>query len=102
MLTIDTNRDGSSIKAGTPVGDRVYLFDPLSDPRWDRFLSLEPRSSVFHGKTWLLALNHTYGYEPVGYTSVEQGEEFRNAVVFCRVKSWLTATTRLAYLFRSL
>ena len=36
------------------------------------------------------ALKQTYHYEPVGYTQAAPGEEFSSALVFCRVKSWLT------------
>lgn len=90
MLTTNTKRNESCSEPGTLTLDKAYSFDPLNDPRWERFLNVEPRSSVFHAKTWLLALNRTYGYEPAGYTSSAPGEEFQNAIVFCRVKSWLT------------
>lgn len=90
MLTTDTNQDRNRVKPGPQIPELAYSFDPLNDPRWDRFLAAETRSSVFHTKAWLLALHRTYGYEPEGYTSAESGEELRNAVVFCRVKSWLT------------
>jgi CelD/BcsL family acetyltransferase involved in cellulose biosynthesis len=90
MLTTDTNRDGIRVNSGAQFPERVNSFDPLNDPRWERFLAAESRSSAFHTKAWLLALQRTYGYEPVGYTFAEPGEELRNAVVFCRIKSWLT------------
>ncbi len=72
------------------TSDKTNVFDPLKDRRWDSFLRDDPRSSVFHGKAWLMALNRTYKYEPVGYTTAAAGEPIQNAVVFCRVKSWLT------------
>jgi CelD/BcsL family acetyltransferase involved in cellulose biosynthesis len=90
MLATDTKREENSNKTEVLTPDNANPFDPLNDPRWESFLSLDPRSSVFHSKAWLLALNRTYGYEPVGYTSAAPGEAFQNAVVFCRVKSWLT------------
>ena len=68
----------------------VYSFEPLGDSRWDDFLERHPRSSVFHSKPWLSALYRTYGYEPVAYTTTPAGEVLQNAVVFCRVESWLT------------
>lgn len=70
--------------------NRLYQIDPLRDPRWGRFLKGNPRSSVFHTAGWLQALYDTYGYEAVAYTSSSPDEELENAVVFCRVKSWLT------------
>ena len=68
----------------------VYQVDPLKDPRWVPFLHGHPESSVFHTPAWLEALRHTYGYEPVAFTHSAPGTELRNAVVFCRIKSWLT------------
>jgi CelD/BcsL family acetyltransferase involved in cellulose biosynthesis len=68
----------------------THAFDPLTDPRWERFVSAEPRSSVFHSRGWMQALRHAYHYEPVGYTQAAPDEEFSSAMVFCRVKSWLT------------
>jgi hypothetical protein len=86
----NTNQEGSLIRTAASSLSKTYLFDPLKDPRWDRFLSMEARSSIFHAKAWLLALNRTYGDVPVGYTFAADGEESQNAVVFCRIKSWLT------------
>jgi hypothetical protein len=88
MLAIEKNQDVAFGKMTAPA--ITHSFDPLSDPRWDSFVNDQPRSSVFHTKAWLLALHRTYKYEPVGYTEAGASEPMRNAVVFCRVKSWLT------------
>ena len=69
---------------------RLHQIDPISDPRWERLLKTYSRSSVFHTSGWLHAIYETYGYEAVAYTSSSPDEELENAVVFCRVKSWLT------------
>ena len=53
-------------------------------------MSRHPRASLFHSSPWLKALNETYGYEVVGYTTSAPNEELENALVFCRVESWLT------------
>jgi len=68
----------------------VYEIDPLRDPRWTKLLQRHPRASVFHTPGWLEALRHTYGYEPVAYTTSDPGAELVNAWLFCRVRSWLT------------
>jgi Acetyltransferase (GNAT) domain len=68
----------------------AHEFQPLSDPRWPRFLDRHPRASIFHTAEWLEALRRTYGYEPAGFTTSPPGTELRNALVFCRVKSWLS------------
>jgi Acetyltransferase (GNAT) domain len=89
-IKTDAKHDDNSVKDATSQLDKAHSFDPLTDPRWDHFLSAESRSSVFHTKAWLLALNRSYGYQPVGYTLAGPAEPLQNAIVFCRVKSWLT------------
>jgi D-aspartate ligase len=68
----------------------VYQIDPLRDSRWADFLQRHPRASVFHTATWLTALQRTYGYEPIGFTTSPPGMELENALLACRVDSWLT------------
>ena len=68
----------------------VYELNPLADPRWEEFLERHPQASVFHTPGWLEALRRTYGYDPSVVTTAAPGEELRNGIVFCRVKSWLT------------
>src|SRR5437764_1903006 len=68
----------------------VHQIQPLRDTRWDGFLKRHPRASVFHTTAWLEALRRTYGYEPVVYTTTPSGLDLTNALVFCRVESWLT------------
>jgi CelD/BcsL family acetyltransferase involved in cellulose biosynthesis len=68
----------------------VYEIKPLEDPRWGAFLERHPRSSVFHASPWLEALRRTYGYEPVAYSTSRPGDDLQNALLFCRVSSWLT------------
>lgn len=64
--------------------------EPLQDRRWDSFLAKHPRASLFHSSPWLAALNRTYGFRPMAYTTSSAGEELENAMVFCCVESWLT------------
>src|ERR1039457_4158770 len=68
----------------------ICQFNPLNDPRWVPFLHQHPHASIFHTSEWLEALRRTYGYEPVAFTHSAPGTELRDAIVFCRVKSWLT------------
>ena len=68
----------------------AYRVEPLKDPRWDHFIERHPRASMFHSSAWLEALERTYGYQPIAYTTCSVGEELQNAVVFCKVESWLT------------
>jgi hypothetical protein len=68
----------------------VRVIDPLSDPRWDRFLERHPEASVFHGRGWLRALRLTYGYGPFALTTAAPAEELSNGLVACRIESALT------------
>jgi hypothetical protein len=68
----------------------LYRVQPLNDPRWTEFLERHPRSSVFHTVEWLEALRRTYGYEPIAITTCPPTARLENAVVFCRIESWLT------------
>ena len=47
----------------------VYAIDPLHDARWPEFVCRHPNASVFHTRGWLRALQTTYGYEPVVFTT---------------------------------
>jgi hypothetical protein len=84
--TIETNAP----EAHAPMNSRVYTFEPLTDSRWDNFVQADPRTSIFHTKSWLTALHSAYKYQPLGYTFAAPGEPLNSAVVFCRVRSWLT------------
>lgn len=64
--------------------------DPLNDPRWAKLVERHPRSSVFHTRGWLEALQRTYGYEPVALTTGTPGGDLIGGMVFCRIESWLT------------
>jgi CelD/BcsL family acetyltransferase involved in cellulose biosynthesis len=77
----------------------VNGLDPLSDRRWIEFLERDPRASIFHTPGWLEALRRTYGYEPCVVTTAAPGEDLRNAIVYCRVKSWLTGNRAVSLPF---
>lgn len=68
----------------------VYSFNPLIDPRWNTFLREHPKASVFHSTGWLESLRLTYGYEPFAITTSPPTAELTDAVVLCRIRSWLT------------
>jgi hypothetical protein len=70
----------------------VYSFDPLQDSRWTEFVGRHPKASVFHTAGWLRALQRTYHFEPIAFTTSRPIDELRNALVFCAVRSWLTGS----------
>ena len=73
-----------------PQTGTIHRTNPLEDARWERFLQKHPRSSVFHTRGWLEALRRTYGYQPIALTTTASGQELEDALLFCRVESWLT------------
>lgn len=79
---LSVNADSSS--AG------VYEIDPLEDPRWEMFVKGHPWASVFHSTNWLRALQTTYRYDPIVFTTCAPDTPLTNGHVFCQVKSWLT------------
>jgi Acetyltransferase (GNAT) domain len=70
----------------------VYRLDPVQDVRWEPFLEWHPDASVFHSRPWLQTLQQSYGYQPVAYTTSSPDQPLQNALVFCRVRSWLTGS----------
>lgn len=74
---------------GAVVSEIFRSIEPLKDSRWEEFVQRHPRSSIFHTTAWLTALQRTYGYEPLAFTSSPDGAELRNGAVFTRISSWL-------------
>lgn len=68
----------------------ITCLNPLLDARWNEFVGRSPAASVFHSLGWVNALQRTYGYEPVAFTDAAPGEALRNALLCCRVSSWMT------------
>ena len=67
-----------------------FRLDPTTDKRWAELVDRHPKASVFHSVGWLKALQLTYGYEPVAFTTSPPTEALNNGFVFCQIDSWLT------------
>src|ERR1700732_958902 len=67
-----------------------YQVESITDPRWAELCDRHPRASVFHTVGWLKALQRTYGYVPVAFTTSPPTSDLENGMVFCRIDSWLT------------
>src|ERR1051326_542839 len=76
--------------APLPSAEPVYAVQPLDDPRWADLVGRHPSASPFHSVPWLKALAQSYGYQPLAYTTSSPGSTLGNALVFCRVASWIT------------
>jgi len=69
---------------------RFYEVDPLEDARWGELVARDPKASIFHTVGWLQALQRTYGYTPIVFTSCASKAELTDGLVFCQIRSWLT------------
>jgi len=78
--------------ARAPVNLTTYTLNPLEDPRWAALVRSHRCASVFHTPAYLRALQRTYGYEPVVYSTSPASATLTNGVVLCRVRSWLTGS----------
>lgn len=90
MLTLDPSCAVHTTSSAGSVTRTVCRIDPLIDDRWNEFVATHPRASVFHSSPWLEALARTYGYQPVAYTTSAADVHLENALLFCRIESWLT------------
>jgi len=81
---------GLGLHLEKPAATTVYEFDPIHDSRWETFVRNHPRSSAFHSRNWLKALQTAYGYDPAVVTTCPPQADLTNGLVFCRVDSWLT------------
>jgi Acetyltransferase (GNAT) domain len=70
----------------------IHRIDPLQDRRWDDFLLHHSQSSIFHTRAWLQAIRATYGYEPLAFVKVSTSGSLTDAIVFCRIKSFITGS----------
>jgi hypothetical protein len=68
----------------------VYTLDPIQDARWDAFVETHPAASVFHLRAWVQALQRTYAYQPIVYTTSPPDAPLTNGVLLCAVRSWVT------------
>jgi hypothetical protein len=69
---------------------QICRINPLSDPRWQRFVESHRAAAIFHTRAWLEALHRTYGYEPVVYAGVGADQELVSGIPFCRIRSFVT------------
>src|SRR5262249_16609597 len=64
--------------------------DPTQDVRWPEFVGRHRRASVFHTREWLKALQMTYGYSPVVFTTSSPDCDLADGIVCCEIDSWVT------------
>jgi hypothetical protein len=95
LLPVHDSPDGGFLSYGPAatselISVAVYIVDPLADRRWDALLLRHRRAGIFHTHGWLSALQKTYGYTPVVFSTSSPDGPLENGVVFCEVKSGIT------------
>jgi lipid II:glycine glycyltransferase (peptidoglycan interpeptide bridge formation enzyme) len=68
----------------------IKYVDPTTDERWDRFITGQVRSTVFHTSAWARVIKDTYGYEPHYYTLENDDGQITAAIPFYLIRSRLT------------
>jgi CelD/BcsL family acetyltransferase involved in cellulose biosynthesis len=57
----------------------IRIIDPVSDPRWDKFVEAHPHGTIFHHSVWSQVLRKRYGRAPSYYIEEDEHGEIRAA-----------------------
>jgi hypothetical protein len=79
---------------------RQEVLDPLTDPRWEAFVTAASDALVFHHPAWLELVRDQYGYDLRAWALVE-GDRVVGGLPVARVRSRLTGTRLVAEPARS-
>ena len=77
----------------------VFTVNPIEDRRWQDLVEHHPLASIFHTSGWLRALQATYDYEPIAYTTCDPETQLTNGIAFCLIKSWVTGNRMVSLPF---
>jgi len=72
--------------------EEIKIIDPLSDPRWDRFVEKHPLGWIVHLSGWKTLMEKSFPYMKGYYLTVcdSTNDEFQAALPLFKVSSWLT------------
>lgn len=73
--------------------------DPLSDPRWQRFVQCSANASIFHHREWLTLLHDQYRYQMLACCVIDEDREIVAGLPLACVRSRLTGTRLVAVPF---
>ncbi|MDP2643541.1 MAG: peptidoglycan bridge formation glycyltransferase FemA/FemB family protein, partial [Desulfobacterales bacterium] len=76
----------------------LQIINPLTCPGWDEQLSANPESSFFHTSAWAKVLCESYGYQPVYFASMDNGQ-VENLIPVMEINSFLTGKRGVALPF---
>ena len=52
----------------------IKIIDPTAYPHWDSLLETSDQTTFFHTTAWAKVLNESYGYKPLYFTIIENGQ----------------------------
>lgn len=85
-----------------PLNPTVEIINPLTDPRWDSWVSEYPNAQVFHLSAWAKVLRDTYGFEPQYFAASAPEIDTRHLLPVVEVDSWLTGRRGISLPFSDL
>jgi CelD/BcsL family acetyltransferase involved in cellulose biosynthesis len=90
-VALTTDLRGAVADAGqAKVHTGVRSVDPLTDGRWEAFVSGHPDALVYHHPAWLEVLERAYGYELVALALEDSGGVFRGVLPLFRTRGVFT------------
>jgi serine/alanine adding enzyme len=69
---------------------KITTIDPITDKRWDVFITSHPESTIFHHSAWARVLAESYQCRPAYYVLEDERREILAAAPFIWIKSHLT------------
>ena len=81
----------------------IKLIDPITDPRWDKFVENHPFGWIYHLSGWKKVLeqsfNHMKGYY---FALIDENDGIKAGLPIYEVKSWLTGNRLVSIPFATL
>jgi len=91
-------------QVGSDLGPGISIIDPLSDPRWDKFVGQHPFGWLTHLSGWKKALESAFSHMHGFYLVVCEPDDrtIRAALPLYSVESWLTGRRLVSIPFATL
>jgi Acetyltransferase (GNAT) domain len=74
---------------GIGMPETITTINPIHEPKWDEMVLSTKNHSFFHSSHWARVLHESYGYNPLYFTSIDNGT-MQAAMPCMEIKSVLT------------
>ncbi len=75
-----------------PIPTRIETLDPITDPRWRRFVERHPAATIFHHPSWMRLLREQYRYTFTAPCVIATDGRVLAGLPIARIASRLTGT----------